>query len=83
MSKPPEEVKAESVSDPRYFKGLFLCPATRDIYIEFPPEDAEPGMVGKLKKSLYGTRDVACNWAEAYTKVLLAMGYNKGPVQPL
>ena len=40
-------------------------------------------MVGKLEKSRYGTRDAALNWAEAYTKVHLAMGYKKGFAQPL
>ena len=55
-------------------KAYFLAPATRDIYIELPPEDAEPGMVRKLEKSLYGTHDAALNWAEACTKVLLTMG---------
>ena len=39
-------------------------------------------MVGKLEKSVYGTRDAALNWAEAYTKVLLAMGYKKGLSSP-
>ena len=51
-----------------------FAPATRDIFIELPLEDAEPGMVGKLEKSLYGTRDSALNWAEAYTKVLIPIG---------
>lgn len=62
--------------------AYFFAPATRDIFIELPPEDAEPGMVGKLEKSLYGTRDAALNWAEAYTKVLIAMGYEKGTSSP-
>ena len=52
--------------------------ATMDIFIELPPEDAEPGLVGKLEKSRYGTRCAALNWAEACTKVRLAMGYKKG-----
>ena len=34
-------------------------------------------MVRKLEKSLYVKRGAALNWAEAYTKVLLAMGYEK------
>ena len=45
-------------------KAYFFAPATRDISIERPPEEpeeAEPGMVGKLEKSLYGTRDAALN----------------------
>ena len=63
-------------------KAYFFASATTDMYIELPPEDAEPGMVGKIEKSLYGTRDAALNWAEAYTKVLLAMGYKKGVSSP-
>ena len=39
-------------------------------------------MVGNLEKSLYGTRDAALNWAEAHTKVLIAMGYKKGLPSP-
>ena len=39
-------------------------------------------MVGKLEKLLYGTRDAALNCAEAYTKVLIAMGYKKGLSSP-
>ena len=46
-------------------KAYFFAPATRDIFIELPPEEAEGGMVGKLKKSLYGAPDAALNWAEA------------------
>ena len=63
-------------------KAYFFAPATRDIYVELPPEDAEDGMVGKLEKSLYGTRDAALNWAEAYTEVLLGMGFEKGTSSP-
>ena len=35
-------------------KAYIFAPATKDIVIELPPEDAEPGMVGKLEKPLYG-----------------------------
>ena len=35
-------------------------------------------MVGRLEKSLYGTRDAALNWAETCAKVLMAMGYEEG-----
>ena len=61
-------------------KAYFFAPATRDIFIELPPEEAEPGMVGKLEKSIYGTRDAALNWAD--TKVFLAKGYKKGLSSP-
>ena len=63
-------------------KAYFFALTTRDSFIELPAEDAEPGMVGKFEKSLYGTRDAGLNWAEAYTKVLLAMGYKKGLSSP-
>ena len=33
-------------------EAFFFSPATRDIFVELPPEDAEPGMAGKLQKSL-------------------------------
>ena len=33
-------------------KAYFFAPATRDIYIEPPPEDAEPGMVSTRKVAL-------------------------------
>ena len=52
-------------------KAYFFADATRKIYIELPPEDHEPGKVGLLKKSLYGTRDAALNWTAAYTSVLV------------
>ena len=63
-------------------KAYFHAPATRDIYIELPTEDAQEGMVGKLEKSLYGTRDAAMNWAAAYTTVLIEMGFTKGTSSP-
>ena len=80
---PPEEGKAKPTDDSRSFQGLFLRLTTRDIFIELPPEDAEPGVAGKLEKSLYGTRDSPLKWAEAYTKVFIAMGYKNGFAQPL
>ena len=63
-------------------KAYFFAPATRDIFIELPPEEAEPGMVGKLEKSLDGTRGAAPNWAEDYTKVFIAMGCKEGLLSP-
>ena len=32
------------------------------VFVELPEEDSEPGMCGKLRKSMYGTRDAAQNW---------------------
>ena len=39
-------------------------------------------MCAKLHKSLYGTRDAALNWAQAYSEVLLGMGFVKGASSP-
>ena len=66
-------------------KAFFYAPAQRDLYVELPPEapgPGEDGMCGKLLQSLYGTRDAAANWAQAYTKVLLDMGFVKGASSP-
>ena len=64
-------------------KAYFYAPATRRVFIELPPEDAEPGKVGLLQKSLYGTRDAALNWTTAYTSVLVnKMGFVQGKSTP-
>ena len=39
-------------------------------------------MCGLLEKSLYGTRDAALNWSEAYTQALLELGFAKGEANP-
>ena len=39
-------------------------------------------MCAKLHKSLYGTRDAALNWAQAYSEVLEKMGFRKGQSSP-
>ena len=63
-------------------KAYFHAPATRRVFIELPPEDSSPGMCGLLEKSLYGTRDAALNWAEAYTQALTDLGFAKGEANP-
>ena len=63
-------------------KAYFYAPATRDVYVELPPERAQTGMCATLHKSLYGTRDAALNWAQACSKVLLGMGIVKGQSSP-
>ena len=45
-------------------RAYFQADALRDVYVQLPDEDAEPGMCGKLVKSMYGTRDAAQNWGE-------------------
>ena len=46
-------------------RAYFNAKVTRDIFLNLPKEDprsSEPGVCGKLKLSLYGTRDAAQNW---------------------
>ena len=59
-------------------EAYFYAPATRNVYVELPPERAQPGICAKLHKSFYGTRDAAFNWAQAYSEVLEGMGFVKG-----
>ena len=59
-------------------KAYLYAPATRDVYVDLPPERYQPGMCAKLLKSLYVTRDAALNWAQAYSEVLQTMGFVKG-----
>ena len=47
-------------------RASFFAPATRSVFIKLPEEDAEPGMCGKLKKSMYGARGAAKNWEAEY-----------------
>ena len=62
-------------------RAYFYVPCQRTIFIEIPDEDWEVGdehRGGRLKLSLYGTRDAAQNWAAAYTKYLLSPGFEQG-----
>ena len=47
-------------------RAYFYALAKRLLYIELPKEDelGGPGMLGKLRFNLYGTRDGASNWQE-------------------
>ena len=63
-------------------KAYFFAHAKRLLYVELPAEDMALGMVGLLEQSLYGTRDAALSWSEAYTDVLVDMGFEKGVSSP-
>ena len=41
-----------------------------EVYVKLCDEDDEPGMFGKLNKSMYATRDASQNWEEEYRKTL-------------
>ena len=63
-------------------RAYFQAAAIRDVYVELPDEDAEPGMCGKLIKSMYGTRDAAQNWGEEYAKFMVDIGFRRGKSSP-
>ena len=52
------------------------------IFIKLLEEDAEPGKVGRLNFSLYGTRDAASNWEAEYTDCLVSAGFKQGVSNP-
>ena len=66
-------------------RAYFYAPARRPIFIEIPAEDQSPGdeqRVGRLKLSLYGTRDAAQNWAHEYPTFLKGLGFEVGRASP-
>ena len=53
--------------------------------MRLPPEDPrskEPDTCGRLRKSLYGTRDAGANWHASYTKFLTKIGMKQGVANP-
>ena len=77
---------------PRKLKLLFRdvaraylhAPVLREIYVELPPEDQEEGrdLVGRLLKSLYGTRDAGANWERKCSEVFKKLGFMSGVFSP-
>ena len=66
-------------------RAYFFAPARRELYIEMPMEDRQPGdedRVARLNLSMYGTRDAARNWAFEYASVLKDMGFTQGKASP-
>ena len=62
-------------------RAHFHAPASRQVFVELPPEDALAGrgdVVGELQASMYGTRDAAFNWEAAYSSEMLKLGFLRG-----
>ena len=62
------------------FRAFFGAPAKRDLCVELPEEALAAGetvvdTVGKLKASLYGTRDASMNWQEEVSKCMMRWGF--------
>ena len=57
----------------------------RNVYIELPHTDPRYGdgtVVGKLKKSMYGTRDAPQIWAQVVQDAMESLGYKQSVFQP-
>merc|ERR1712005_42236 len=63
-------------------RAYFNAPVKRDVYIQLPKEDAADGYCGKLKKSMYGTRDAAQNWEAEYSEFMESIGFKRGIASP-
>jgi len=66
-------------------RAYFYAKASRPVYVKIPAEDWEEGdeeRCGKLKVSMYGTRDAAMNWAMEYGDTLKAAGFKQGVASP-
>ena len=47
-----------------------------------PPGDHEEGMVGKLLKAMYDTRDAAQTWELEYSTFMQDLGFSRGQASP-
>lgn len=63
-------------------RAYFHAWARREVYVDLPEEDYEPGMCGMLVKAMYGTRDAAQNWEYAYIEFMEGIGFVRGRATP-
>ena len=66
-------------------RAYFYAPSQQPIYVRLPPEDPrakDPTVCGRLRKSLYGTRDAGSNWHLAYSKFLRGVNFDQGVANP-
>ena len=55
------------------------------MYVKLPEEDCGPedkGKCGRLRVSMYRTRDAVLNWAKEYAETLRAAGFEQGASNP-
>ena len=66
-------------------RAFFHAKVKRDVYVELPQEDQQPGdegMCAKMEYSLYGTRDAAVNWHDECSQQLVSNGFLQGKASP-
>ena len=66
-------------------RAFFHAKAKRDVYVDLPAEDKEPGdeyRCAKLEHLMYGPRDAAMNWHDEYFGQLIDNGFVQGKASP-
>jgi hypothetical protein len=56
--------------------------ADRTVFVQLPPEEAEPGYCARLVRCLYGTRDAPKRWEAFLSEQLVAIGFARGRASP-
>ena len=67
-------------------RAPFYADAVRDVYIQLPDEDprsGEPGVSGKLEKTMYGTLGAAERWGRGDAHLGWISPWNRLPLQIL
>jgi hypothetical protein len=59
-------------------KAHLYAPIEGEVYVELPPERAQPGKCAKLIYTLYGMRTAASSWEKEYSGTLEAAGFRPG-----
>ena len=66
-------------------RAHFYAKAEREVYIQLPKEDLrshEKNVCGRLLRTMYGTLDAADRWAEHYSAILTASGFQRCKASP-
>ena len=66
-------------------RAHFMPKADRELYIDIPEEDREPGDEGKvalLLRNMYGFRTASNGWQKDWQELLQAAGYEVGMANP-
>ena len=66
-------------------RAHFHADAARDVYVRLPDEDPkaeQPGVCGKLRKTMYGSLGAAQRWGEHNAQVLETGGFSRSVASP-
>ena len=63
-------------------RAHFHAPAVREVYVKLPEEDRLEGHVGRLLRTMYGTRDAAAQWEAYYADKFESAEFSQGLFSP-